>query len=223
MSISSNVGEVKRKICRACEKAGKDPKSVLLVAVSKQRSGKEIRAAYEAGLRHFGENRVDEAEGKREAFPKHSVLHLVGHLQSNKVLRAVQLFDVVHSVDSVRLAKKLDVVAKKLNKVQDVLVQVNVSGEGSKYGFSILEVKREFEELLHLKNLHVLGLMTIAPFSNNSEDSRLFFKQLQKLRDELEEKHGVKLPQLSMGMTNDFEVAVEEGATVLRVGRALFG
>jgi hypothetical protein len=187
------------------------------VAVTKGFEAQAIRAAFDSGIRDFGENRVQEAEGKiaqlidlRPAV----TWHMVGHLQSNKAKIAVELFDIIHSVDSVRLAEILN---RRVEKPLPVLLEVNVSGEATKGGFSVGETEAAVKEIRQLPNLKVLGLMTVAPFVADTEEVRPVFRKLRELRDSLGLKH------LSMGMTDDFEVAVEEGATMLRIGRAIFG
>jgi hypothetical protein len=187
------------------------------VAVTKGFEAQAIRAAFDSGIRDFGENRVQEAEGKiaqlidlRPAV----TWHMVGHLQSNKAKIAVELFDIIHSVDSVRLAEILN---RRVEKPLPVLLEVNVSGEATKGGFSVGETEAAVKEIRQLPNLKVLGLMTVAPFVADAEEVRPVFRKLRELRDSLGLEH------LSMGMTDDFEVAVEEGATMLRIGRAIFG
>lgn len=206
----------------ACLRANRGPESVLLVAVSKRRSATEIRAAYEAGIRDFGENRVNEALEKREAFPKNCRRHMVGHLQSNKAREAVALFDLIHSVDSVELAQKISKCAKDAGKIQDILLEVNISGEASKQGFSPNEVLGAVREISALPNVKLAGLMAMAPLPPNPETARIVFRKLRELRDSARQETGLELPHLSMGMTDDFEAAIEEGATMVRIGRAIF-
>ncbi len=218
----SNVQKIREKISLACKRVGREEKEVRLIAVSKGRSEKEIRGACDAGVREFGENRVQEALEKREAFPKDCVLHMVGHLQSNKARDAVALFDLIHSIDSIELARKISKCAKNAGKAQKILLEVNVSGEASKYGFAPKGVEAAVREIALLENVELGGLMAIAPNSENPENSRLVFRTLRLLRDEVAGKTGVALSELSMGMTNDFEAAIEEGATMVRVGRGVF-
>ncbi len=220
--VSTNVQGIRQRIASACGRCARDPKSVLLIAVSKLRAGREIRAAYGAGIRDFGENRVKEALGKREVFPKNCRLHMVGHLQSNKAREAIALFDVIHSVDSVELAQKISKCAKDAGKIQQILLEVNISGEPSKQGFSPNEVVGAAREISALSNAKLVGLMAMAPLHPNPETARLVFRKLRGLRDSIRQETGLELPHLSMGMTDDFEVAIEEGATMLRVGRAIF-
>ena len=217
VDIEANTREVQRRIDRACERSHRSSDEITLVAVTKGFEAQAIRAAFDSGIRDFGENRVQEAEGKiaqlidlRPAV----TWHMVGHLQSNKAKIAVELFDIIHSVDSVRLAEILN---RRVEKPLPVLLEVNVSGEATKGGFSVGETEAAVKEIRQLPNLKVLGLMTVAPFVADTEEVRPVFRKLRELRDSLGLKH------LSMGMTDDFEVAVEEGATMLRIGRAIFG
>ncbi len=217
MRIEDNIREVRSRITRACEKSHRSPDEVVLVAVTKGVSAEMIRCAYECGIRHFGENRVQDAAAKvvlLSDLKPDITWHMVGHLQSNKAKRALELFDIIHSVDSFKLA---EVLSRRAKGAVPVLLQVNVSGEVSKSGFSVAEVAAAFDSISQLPNIKVDGLMTIAPFSAGPEDVRPVFRKLRELRDLLGLKH------LSMGMSDDFEVAVEEGATMVRIGRAIFG
>ena len=217
MDVEANVREVERRIARACARSQRSPDEVTLVAVAKGFETSAIRAVFDCGIRHFGENRVQEAEGKigqLSDLAPDVAWHMVGHLQSNKAKTAVEIFDIIHSVDSIRLA---GVLSRRAEKTLPVLLQVNVSGEAPKSGFSVDEVARVVDEVRRLANLEVIGLMTIAPLVANPEDVRPVFRKLGGLRDSLGLEH------LSMGMTDDFEVAIEEGATMLRIGRAIFG
>ncbi|MBN1640810.1 MAG: YggS family pyridoxal phosphate-dependent enzyme [Anaerolineae bacterium] len=226
--IAMRVGEVRRRIEDAAARAGRDPLEVLLVAVSKTRTPPEIEAAYAAGVRHIGENRVGEAEQKRAQLDlPGAVWHMVGHVQSRKAARTVSCFDVVQSVDSVKLARRLDAAAAAEGQVLQILIEVNVGGEASKYGFRDdleAELAPSAAEVISLPHLRVDGLMTVAPISDDPEQVRPIFARLRWLRDVLR----ARFPEcgwmhLSMGMTDDFEVAVEEGATMVRVGRAIYG
>lgn len=205
------------RIAHACEQSHRSPNNVKLVVVTKEVGVSAIRAAFDCGIRDFGENRVQEAEDKiaqlSDIRPE-VTWHMVGHLQSNKARTAAGLFDIIHSVDSVKLAEVLN---RRVGKAFPVLLQVNVSGEATKSGFTVNEVGMAVEEIRRLPNLRVMGLMTIAPLAVNPEEVRPVFRKLRELRDSL------GLEQLSMGMTDDFVVAVEEGATMLRIGRAIFG
>lgn len=215
--VEAGVERVRERIAGACERGDRDPGSVTLVAVSKGQPVEAIRAAFAAGLRHFGENRIQEAVPKIEeatAAGVEATWHLVGHLQSNKAKAAAGAFDVVHSVDSARLLRRLDAAAPA---PRDVLLQVNVAAEPQKEGVAPDEVEGLVEAARGAASLRLRGLMTIAPIASDPEDVRPVFRDLRLLA----ERFG--LPALSMGMTDDFEVAIEEGATLVRVGRAIFG
>jgi pyridoxal phosphate enzyme (YggS family) len=217
VDIEANIREVQGSIARACERSCRTPGGITLVAVTKGVEASAIRTAFDCGIRNFGENRVQEAEDKIAQLSdlKPDVTwHMVGHLQSNKAKTAVELFDIIHSVDSVRLA---EVLSRRAEKPLSVLLEVNVSGEVTKGGFSAGEIAAAVEEIRRLPDLKVMGLMTVAPFAAEPEEVRPVFRKLRELRDSL------RLEYLSMGMTDDFEVAVEEGATMLRIGRAIFG
>ncbi|MFY9942370.1 MAG: YggS family pyridoxal phosphate-dependent enzyme [Desulfobacterales bacterium] len=212
-----------RKAALAC---GRDPRSVRLVAVSKTVSAERVRAAVTAGVDTLGENYIQEARAKIEALAALPVTwHFIGHLQSNKAKHAVRLFELIHTVDSLKLAAELDRQAARAGKTQRVLVQVNVSGEASKSGASEAEAGRLVADIGKLAHLSVEGLMTMPPFFDQPEKARPSFRALRRLRDEIQQRHlpGVDLRELSMGMTGDFEVAIAEGATLVRIGTALFG
>jgi pyridoxal phosphate enzyme (YggS family) len=217
VDIEANIREVRRRIAQACERSRRSPDEITLVAITKGFEVPVIKTAFDSGIRDFGENRVQEAEGKiaQLADLKPAVTwHMVGHLQSNKAKIAVELFDIIHSVDSVRLAEILN---RRAQKTLPVLLEVNVSGEATKSGFSVCELAAAVKTIKQLPNLKLMGLMTVAPAAAEPEAVRPVFRKLRELRDSLGLKH------LSMGMTDDFEVAVEEGATMLRIGRAIFG
>lgn len=215
--VEAGVERVRKRIARACQRAGRDPGSVTLVAVSKGQPVEAIRAAYAAGLRHFGENRIQEAVPKIEAAKAAGIeaaWHLVGHLQSNKAKAAAPAFDVIHSVDSPKLLSRLDAAAPA---PRALLLQVNVAAEPQKQGAAPGEVETLVEAAREAANLRLRGLMTIAPMVADPEDVRPVFRDLRELAERF------ALTELSMGMTDDFEVAIEEGATLVRVGRAIFG
>lgn len=225
-SIRENLLRVQDRIAAAAQRSGRRSEEITLVGVSKTHPADVIRAAYDAGLRHFGENRVQEWEGKSAGVGGlEATWHLVGHLQSNKAARAARLFSSVDSVDDLALAQRLDRargefgVGEKLR----VLVEVRLQHEESKSGVNIAEVPSLAESVLKLPQLELAGLMCIPPFQEDAEAVRPLFAKLRELRGDLERKLGCKLPVLSMGMSHDFEVAVEEGATEVRVGTALFG
>jgi pyridoxal phosphate enzyme (YggS family) len=217
VDIAANLRDVQGRIAQACERSHRSPGEITLVVVTKEVGVSAIRAAFDCGIRDFGENRVQEAEDKIAQLSdlKPDVTwHMVGHLQSNKARTAVELFDIIHSVDSIKLA---EILSRRTEKAFPILLQVNVSGEATKSGFSVGEVANAVNEIKQLPNLKVVGLMTIAPLAADPEEVRPVFRKLRKLRDSLGLEH------LSMGMTDDFEVAAEEGATMLRIGRAIFG
>jgi hypothetical protein len=196
---------------------------VELVAVSKKQSAELIREAVDAGQLLFGENRVQEAMVKIPSLPGSLRWHLVGHLQSNKIRKALPLFELIHSVDSAELAGEIDRIAGDMGLFPRVLLEVNVSGEGSKHGFRPEQLERDLETLLALPRLQVEGFMTMAPLAPEAEAARPFFARLRELRDRMAARAGIPFGILSMGMSGDFEVAVEEGATLVRVGSAIFG
>ncbi len=227
--LRDNLARVQDRIARAAARAGRDAAAITLVAVSKTHPVEALRAAYELGVRHFGENRVEEAATKLPAFRQAIgdpgvVFHMIGHLQSRKASDAAALFDRVHSVDSVKLAQRL---SRFASKSLPILLEVNVSGEESKYGFDGARRDELFSaagSILRLPNLQLDGLMTMAPVVEHAEQARPVFRALRELRDETAACYpNLKLPHLSMGMTDDFEVAIEEGATLVRIGRAIFG
>ena len=217
MDIGANIEEVKERIIKACQQVGRSPNEVTVVAVTKTVEPSAIKVAYELGIRHFGENRVQEAVekiGQLSGLKPHPTWHMVGHLQTNKAKVAVEIFDIIHSVDSIRLA---EAISQRTQGTLPILLEVNVSGEASKSGFSLTEIEPALEAISRLPGLEVRGLMTIAPMVADAEQVRLVFRKLRLLRDSFGLKH------LSMGMTDDFEVAIEEGATLVRIGRAIFG
>ena len=222
--ISSNINAIKQRIAAAAARAGCDPLSIKLMAVTKTVGTERILKAIEAGLIMLGENYVQEAKGKIAIIGDRARWHMIGHLQTNKAKYAVKLFDYVHSVDRLELAQELDKRAGQINRKLNVLIEVN-SGEESKSGIEKTQALELVRQVAHLPNLAVRGLMTMAPYSNNPEDSRPYFKALRNLRDDINRAgiSGISMNELSMGMTDDFEVAIEEGATIIRIGRAIFG
>jgi pyridoxal phosphate enzyme (YggS family) len=220
--IAQNLEEVRHRITAAAQKAGRDPAQVRLVAVSKTMPVELIREAVAAGQRLFGENYLQEARAKIEALGQAASWHFIGHLQSNKAKAAVALFELIHGVDRLKLARALDAAAAALGKMQDILIQVNLAGEASKSGGSPEAAPELLRQISLLPNLRVLGLMTMPPFLA-PEALRPYFRELRELRDRIQDLTGRPLPELSMGMSGDYEVAVEEGATLVRVGTAIFG
>ncbi|HUI44828.1 MAG TPA: YggS family pyridoxal phosphate-dependent enzyme [Nitrospirota bacterium] len=225
MSISDNLKKVMDRIASAARRAGRDPASIKLIAVTKTVDIERIREAVAAGTGVLGENRVQEAKEKIEQLGPLASWHLIGHLQSNKAKYAVKLFDLIHSIDSFEVAQEVDKQAAKVGKIQDVLVEVNISGEASKAGITAVDAANLIEKAAVLKNLSIKGLMTIPPFFDNAEEARPYFKKLRDLSVRIgsEKISRVSMGELSMGMSGDFEVAVEEGATMVRVGTAIFG
>ena len=217
MNIEQNIQNVERCIAGACERAGRSPDEVTLIAVTKTIGIPAIEAAFNAGIRNFGENRVQEAQPKIEQLASlrpSLIWHMVGHLQTNKAKTAMDIFDIIHSVDSLRLAETL---SQSSQSKLPVLIEVNVSGEATKSGFLLPEADEAVKRIGRLPNIEVEGLMTIAPWGSDAEEVRPIFRRLRQLGDALGLRH------LSMGMTDDFEVAIEEGATLVRIGRAIFG
>lgn len=225
--IAQNVQSIRERIIRAASSCDRSPESIELLAISKTFPCELISQAIEAGLSKFGENRVQEAEGKIRHFNGNPKLewHLIGHLQSNKARLAVELFDVIHSLDSVKLALRLNQAAAELGKVVSVLLQVDLGGEETKFGAPLKEVRAILDAIKDFRGIHVDGLMTIPPFLEDPEEVRPYFKSLRELKESLEaERPGCLGKQhLSMGMSHDFEAAIQEGATIVRVGTAIFG
>ena len=228
--IKDNIAQIRQRIDSACARAGRDPREITIVAVSKGRSAEEIKEALDSGLCDIGENKV------QEALLKYGVLtpdtqhlasiqwHLIGHLQTNKAKEAVKTFSLIHSLDSRHLAEEIDKQAAKINKLQDVLVEVNVSGEASKFGIAPEAAADFMKDISGLKSINIKGLMTMAPVVGDPENARPYFRILRELRDKINRlgiwNSGFGI--LSMGMSDDFEVAVEEGANMIRIGRAIF-
>ncbi len=223
-ALEDILSEVRGRIEAACRRAGRDPGEVEIVAVTKTHDAEVVREAWRAGLSIMGENKVQEAAWKKPASVIGPAWHLIGHLQGNKVRAALELFDFIHSVDSIKLLDRINLIADEIGARPRILLEVNVSGEKSKSGMPANQVA---EALRHIQEacprITVEGLMTMAPFSTNPEDARPYFRQLRELRDELERSLDIGLPRLSMGMSGDYEVAVEEGATWVRLGTVLFG
>jgi hypothetical protein len=222
-TLKENLEQVRGRMGTACERVGRRPEDVRLVVVTKTVGPPVIRALQALGVVDIGENRVQEAREKQDALGGTLGLrwHLVGHLQRNKVRHALRLFERVHSVDSVRLAEEISRVAGGEGRVIPVLLEANVSGEASKFGFAPGELPAALDAMRSLPHLSIEGLMTMAPFVEDAEQTRPVFAGLRELRDRLRAASGLPLPHLSMGMTQDFEVAIEEGATMVRIGTAL--
>jgi PLP dependent protein len=224
MSIAENIARLKEEIAAACRKAGRDERAVALMAVSKVHPVEAILEAYAAGQHLFGENKVQEYEGKRPRLAglENPEFHLIGPLQSNKTNKAAELFDAVDAVDSLKIAERLDRAAKALGKRLPVLIEVKLSHEESKHGVGPEELPALLDAMRGFEAVEAVGLMTVPPWSEEGETARPYFRELRRLRDEAVKMHP-KVVQLSMGMSNDFAVAVEEGSTCVRVGTAIFG
>jgi hypothetical protein len=222
-NVAENLERVRTQIAEAAKKAGRALEQIELVAISKTHEAEKVRAAFDAGQQLFGESRVQEARVKIPLLPSAARWHFVGRLQRNKVRHALPLFELFHSVDSLDLARDMNRIADEEGLRPRILLEVNVAGEGSKIGFAPEKLRELIESLLELPRLTIEGLMTIPPLAPEAEASRKYFAKLRELRDEFAEQFQISLPQLSMGMTGDFTVAVEEGATLVRVGTAIFG
>jgi pyridoxal phosphate enzyme (YggS family) len=223
VSLAENLERIQRQIAAACQRAGRAPDSVTLLAVAKTQPPEVVRAAADLGLTLFGENKVQEARAKIPLCPGKLRWHFIGHLQSNKCRDAVELFEMIQSVDSLPLARELNKRAEQASKTIPILLEVNVAGEGSKFGYAPERLLAEVKELNALPRLEIQGLMSVPPWSPEPEKSRPHFRRLRELKEQCEQLLGAPLPHLSMGMSGDFEVAIEEGATLVRIGTALFG
>ena len=223
MSLTENLDSIQQRIHAACARAGRDPSSVTLLAVSKTHPPETIHAAVAAGQLLFGENKIQEAKAKIPLCPGRARWHFIGHLQSNKVRDAVELFEMIQGVDSLAIAREISKRAVPAAKTMPILLEVNVAGEGSKFGYRPEQLLAELRELNALPKVEIHGLMAIPPYSPVSENARPYFKRLRELNSQAGAMLGAPLPQLSMGMSGDFEVAIEEGATIVRLGTALFG
>lgn len=223
--IKDNIIKVKEQIKKACDKVNRDYSEVTLIAVSKTKPVSYIEEAYSTGTRDFGENKVQELDDKYPVLPKDIKWHLIGHLQRNKVKYIVDKVNLIHSVDSVRLAEQISIEAIKKNVTVNILVQINVANEDTKFGLSEDETIAIVKEISILDNIHIKGLMTLAPFTDNPESNRVYFRELKRLSNKIDSLNiqNVEMTELSMGMTGDYEVAVEEGATLVRVGTGIFG
>ena len=223
MDIATNLASIRQRIDAACARAQRDPASVTLLAVSKGQPPEAIQTAADLGLALFGENKVQEAKAKIPLCPDRLRWHMIGHLQSNKARDAVQLFEMIQSVDSLPLAQEIQKWAEKFAKTMPVLLEVNLAGESTKFGFKSDQMLAELAALNALPKVEVHGLMTIAPWTQDAEKVRPIFRRLRELKRRCEEILGAPLPHLSMGMSGDFEVAIEEGATMVRIGTLLLG
>lgn len=223
--LKENLINIETNIANACERAGRNREEVTLIAVSKTKPVEMLKEAYDLGVRVFGENKVQELVDKYEALPKDIRWHMIGHLQTNKVKYLIGKVEMIHSVDSLKLAETIEKESAKKNCITKILVEVNVAEEESKFGLHVDEVISFIEKISTFKHIQLCGLMTIAPFVENSEENRTIFKNLHKLSVDIMEKNidNRNVNVLSMGMTNDYEVAIEEGATMVRIGTGIFG
>ena len=223
--VAEQFHEVQKRILTACERAGRKREEVTLIAVSKTKPVAMLKEAYEAGARDFGENKVQEIVEKYLQLPDSVRWHMIGHLQTNKVRQVVGKAALIHSVDSFHLAKEIDKKKKKKNIITDILLEVNVAGEESKFGFCLEETENALKEICQFQNIRVRGLMTVAPFVDYAEENRQIFRKLHEFYVDMKSKNidNGTMGVLSMGMTGDFEVAIEEGATMVRVGTGIFG
>lgn len=223
MDLAANFASIQQRITGACARSGRAADSVRLVAVTKNHPPDTVRAALDLGVPLFGENKVQEARAKIPLCPTKARWHFIGHLQSNKCRDAVHLFEMIESVDSLHLAEELNKACEKAAKTLPILLEVNVAGEASKFGYQPETLLAELEQINALPRLEIHGLMTVAPWSVTPEKVRPVFRRLRELKAQCEQILGAPLPELSMGMSGDFEVAIEEGATLVRIGTALFG
>ncbi len=223
MDLANNLVSIQQRIEAACARANRAPREVKLLAVTKGHPPETVQAAAQLGLALFGENKVQEAKAKIPLCPGHLRWHMIGHLQTNKCRDAVRLFQMIQGVDSLHLAQELNTACDKVAKTMPILLEVNVAGESSKFGYKPEQLLAELRAINELPKLEIHGLMTIAPYATDPEKVRPVFRRMRDLKNECEKVLGAPLPELSMGMSGDFEVAIEEGATIVRVGTALVG
>lgn len=222
-NVAERLDLVRTEIAEAAKKAGRNDDGIELVAVTKTHDAAKVREAVEAGQLLFGESKVQEARAKIPLLPSHLRWHFIGHLQKNKIRHALPLFELIHGIDSLELAEQVDRIAREDGLFPRILLEVNVAGEGSKFGFKPELLISNMEKMIELERVSLDGLMTIPPIAEKPEKSRPHFAALRDLRDRLEQRFDLKLPQLSMGMSDDFMIAIEEGATLVRVGTRIFG
>jgi pyridoxal phosphate enzyme (YggS family) len=223
MGLAANLADIQQRIQNACARAGRSPSEVTLIAVSKGQSPAAVRAAAEAGLTLFGENKIQEGKAKISLLPSRLHWHLIGHLQTNKCRDAIHFFEMIQSVDSLHLAVEINKRADQTAKTMPLLLEVNVAGEASKFGYKPEQLLADLVQINALPKIEIHGLMTIPPWSPDPEKVRPIFRQARELKEKCEQILGAPVPHLSMGMSGDFEVAIEEGATMVRIGTALFG
>lgn len=223
--LKENLSVVEENIKKACEKAGRDRNEVTLIAVSKTKPVEMLKEVYDTGIRNFGENKVQEMCEKMDVLPKDIKWHMIGHLQRNKVKYIAGRTELIHSVDTYRLAEEINIQAKKKNIIIPILVEVNIAGEESKFGTSAEDAMLLVEDISKLENVRINGLMTIAPYVEDAEENRPYFRKIKQLAVDIANKNidNVSMEILSMGMTGDYMVAIEEGATMVRVGTGIFG
>ena len=223
--IREQIGEIKARMEEACKRAGRNPEDVRLIAVSKTKPAQMVLEAYEAGMRDFGENKVQDILEKKPVLPQDIRWHMIGHLQRNKVHQVLGQAVLIHSVDSLRLANQIEAEAAKKGIEADILLEINVAREESKFGFFLEDAESAIRTISQLPHIHIRGLMTIAPFVDNPEENRGIFQKLYQFSVDIASKNidNVTMDELSMGMSNDFEVAIEEGDTMVRVGTSIFG
>lgn len=223
--LAENLKQVEENISKACERAGRRREEVTLIAVSKTKPVSMLSEIYNCGIRDFGENKVQEICEKKDLLPSDIRWHMIGHLQRNKVKYIVKDTALIHSVDSYRLAEEINIQAKKIGRIVPILIEVNIAGEASKFGIAGEETMQLAEEIAHLDNLRIKGLMTIAPYVKDPEENRVYFKKIRELSVDIAKENidNVSMDILSMGMTGDYMTAIEEGATIVRVGTGIFG
>ncbi|MGN6555655.1 MAG: YggS family pyridoxal phosphate-dependent enzyme [Verrucomicrobiota bacterium] len=223
MSLPDNLDSIQQRSRAACDRAGRQPSSITLLAVTKGQPPEAVNEAAKLGLTFFGESKIQEAKGKIPLCSGRLRWQMIGHLQSNKVRDAVELFEMIQSVDSLGLAEEINKRADQAGKTMPILLEVNLAGEASKFGYNPEQVLADLLKINGLPRLEIHGLMTVPPYTSDSQRLRSLFRQMRELKQRCEETLGAPLPQLSMGMSGDFEVAIEEGATMVRIGTALFG
>ena len=223
--MKENLSYVRERIVKACEKVGQNPKEITLVAVTKTIDESIINESISYGVTDIGENKVQEIQRKYNQITPGVKWHLIGHLQRNKVKYIIDKVDLIHSVDSLRLAEEIDKRAKSVGRIMDILIQLNISREETKFGLSNQEFKTLLNDISKLENVKVRGLMTMAPYFDNPEDARWIFRQMKEIFEELRDNdyNNIQMDYLSMGMTNDYEIAIEEGANIIRVGTGIYG
>lgn len=223
MSLAENLDSIQQRIRAACDRAGRSPESITLLAVTKGQPPETVSEANKLGLAFFGENKIQEAKAKIPLSSGKCRWHFIGHLQTNKCRDAVELFEMIQSVDSLHVAQEISKRAEQAGKTMPILLEVNLAGEASKFGYKPDQLENDLQQINALPRIEIHGFMTIPPWTSNAENVRPVFRQLRELKARAEQALGAPLPHLSMGMTGDFEVAIEEGATIVRIGTALFG